>query len=89
MDPNAKAIDGRVMSWMFVKGAALKAGAPVAGNRWIFTANTRARMGPITNAGMASMPKVDIPARRSNSRFGRRDATSARGMAMAKEMICE
>ncbi len=89
MDPSARAIDGRVMSWMFVSGAELKEGAPVAGKRWIFTANTSARIGPITNAGIASMPKVDMPARRSNNRFGRRDATSARGMAIANEMIWE
>ncbi len=33
MDPNAKAIDGRVMSWMFVKGAALKDGRSRGGEQ--------------------------------------------------------
>ena len=59
------------------------------GTAWIFTANTSASIGPITNAGMASMPKVVTPAMRSKIRFGCREATSARGMAIAKAMICE
>src|ERR1700722_12183342 len=77
------------MSWMFVRGAAVKFGAPVAGKRWIFTAKTSTRIGPITKAGIASIRNVETLAILSKSRFGRREATRASGIAMANEMIWE